>query len=482
MLKKISSKKQYLAFSAILAGLLLTLTLSTHFVTAQNGGGGNNFSGAIYTSLGDGSSVNTNKYASKPEVYLNGGPQNMNANGLPDGTYYFQVTDPSGATLLSSDNAVCRQLQVVNGAVAGAAAAAGACAHANGTFNAANNSTPVRLIPFDDTPNNGGEYKVHLIRQTSQTNIDPNNPKVINFREADSKTDNFKVDKPIIPDCTTAMLKGLKFFDADANGLQGALEPGLAGVQVSISVDGGAPVVVTTIADGSWSYEIPVGSTYKVCENLPITCPADIPGSYWVQTAPAKDSLGEQCYSGTVANCNDIAGLNFGDLSFAPAKGGLTLGFWSNKNGQAVMKSTDNFTSALLFLSGSLCLKDNTGADFNPTTFPQFRTWLLSGNAVNMAYMLSVQLSATSLDVRYSYLNDNTIVDASSLGLGLVKIGTLRNAASTSLCSPNGNLTFTGNPLRQDQEILKNALDAINNNRLPMATSSPAGVCYPPAP
>lgn len=451
------------------------LSLTTRFVTAQ-GNGGNNFFGAIFTSMGDGATVNQNKYASKADVYLNGGPQNQNANGLPNGTYYFQVTDPSGATLLSTDNAVCRQLLVVNGAVAGAT---GPCPHANGAFNPANNSTPVQLIPFDDTPNNGGEYKVHLIRQTSQTSIDPNNPKVILFREADSKTDNFKVDKPIAPGCTTAMLKGVKFFDADANGIKAALEPGLAGVRVSIIVDGGIPAVVTTLADGSWSYEIPVGSTYKVCEILPITCPADIPGSYWVQTAPVKDSLGEQCYSGKVTNCNDIAGLNFGDLSFGPAKGGLTLGFWSNKNGQAVMKSTDNFASALLFLSDNLCLKDYNGADFNPTSYPQFRTWLLGGNAVNMAYMLSVQLSATSLDVRYSYLSDNTIVDASSLGLGLVKIGILRTAANDSLCGPNGNRTFTGNPLRKDQEILKNALDAINNNRLPMATSSPAGVCYP---
>jgi hypothetical protein len=36
------------------------------------------FSGAIYTSLGDGTVVNQNLYASKPLVYLNGGPQNDN--------------------------------------------------------------------------------------------------------------------------------------------------------------------------------------------------------------------------------------------------------------------------------------------------------------------------------------------------------------------------------------------------------------------
>ena len=68
------------------------------------------FNGAIYTTTFEGQTVNANTFSSKNAVYLSGGPQNQNANGLPDGTYYFQVTDPSGANLLSSDPAVCRQL------------------------------------------------------------------------------------------------------------------------------------------------------------------------------------------------------------------------------------------------------------------------------------------------------------------------------------------------------------------------------------
>ena len=117
-------------------------------------------SGAIYTSLGDGTVVNQNLYNLKSDVYLNGGPQNEHGSGLPDGTYYFQVTDPSGGTLLSSDPAKCRQLIVAGGVVAGPT---GPCPHAPGVTNPANGSTSVQLIPFDDTPNAGGEYKVWLI-------------------------------------------------------------------------------------------------------------------------------------------------------------------------------------------------------------------------------------------------------------------------------------------------------------------------------
>src|SRR5207249_1864274 len=62
--------------------------------------------GAIFTTDQFGSTVNKNLYASKPEVYLDGGPGSnapATAAGLPDGVYVFQVTDPPGKVLLSTD-------------------------------------------------------------------------------------------------------------------------------------------------------------------------------------------------------------------------------------------------------------------------------------------------------------------------------------------------------------------------------------------
>src|ERR1700720_4239952 len=53
--------------------------------------------GAIFTTNSGGTQVNGNLYLSKTDVYLNGGPQNKQDPGLvPDGTYYCQVTHPSG--------------------------------------------------------------------------------------------------------------------------------------------------------------------------------------------------------------------------------------------------------------------------------------------------------------------------------------------------------------------------------------------------
>ena len=53
--------------------------------------------GAIFTTLADGSAVNHNHYAAKPDVYLDGGPSGGSPSGaaaLDPGDYYFQVTDP----------------------------------------------------------------------------------------------------------------------------------------------------------------------------------------------------------------------------------------------------------------------------------------------------------------------------------------------------------------------------------------------------
>src|SRR5262249_5840439 len=117
--------------SGRLPGLLAALAVLALFVSAAPASA-QNFSGSIFTTFADGTKVNGNIYPSKPAVYLNGGPQNEHSQGLPDGTYYFQVTDPAAKVLLSTDNISCRQLLVAGGIVTGAT---GPCPHANGSQN-----------------------------------------------------------------------------------------------------------------------------------------------------------------------------------------------------------------------------------------------------------------------------------------------------------------------------------------------------------
>src|SRR5215470_10711717 len=159
-------------------------------------------SGAIFTTVADGSEVNFNIYPSKDAVYLDGGPgpgAPQTAAGLDDGTYFFQVTDPSGKTLLSTDPVLCRQFTVAGGIIT-SVAASGACAHNTG-IDVDHGALTVQLIPYDDTPNPGGEYKV-WVTMVSDYACNPPTPTQVDctvkgskhgFVPADSKTDNFKV-------------------------------------------------------------------------------------------------------------------------------------------------------------------------------------------------------------------------------------------------------------------------------------------------
>lgn len=294
----------------VLFALVAISAASVYFFSTPSLASG--MSGAIYTSTFNGQSVNENHYSNKEAVYVNGGPQNEDIEGLPDGTYYFQVTNPSGSVLLSTDPASCRQLIVANGKVA--AAEGPACQHATGIPNSSNGSTPVQLAPFADSPNNGGEYKVWLIRQTSNTSIAPDGMHLI-FKNSDAKTDNFKV---IFAPCTNcnpnSTLSGKKFYDGNTNGLLNEGEGPVQGVQISIEVTVGGVTssnLVTTDESGNWSLVVPTGAIYSVGEFLPGTGP-DQQDSHWVQTAPVADGEGFQGYGGT-AN-GDQSGLDFGNV------------------------------------------------------------------------------------------------------------------------------------------------------------------------
>src|ERR1700730_11600399 len=95
-----------------LVGALCIVAASS---TAQAG-----VSGAIFTTTINGSAMNANQYDSKCAVYLDGGPgphAPAKAAGLPDGNYYFQVTDANGVQLLRTGPVSNRQFHVSGGII-----------------------------------------------------------------------------------------------------------------------------------------------------------------------------------------------------------------------------------------------------------------------------------------------------------------------------------------------------------------------------
>lgn len=197
-------------------------------------------SGAIFTTLPDGSEVNFNHFPTKQDVYLDGGPgpgAPQTAAGLDDGTYVFQVTDPSGKVLLSTDAARCRQFTASGGVIS--AVVDTDCEHVTGV-DIDHAATTVQLFPYLDTPNNGGVYKVWVttvedfLAGCAEFGV-ANGLNVVDcgsaggnrhgFVPAHSKTDNFKVgDLPIVEIDTVFRqaggdpIDGLKVKWTDTNG------------------------------------------------------------------------------------------------------------------------------------------------------------------------------------------------------------------------------------------------------------------------
>jgi len=245
-------------------------------------------SGAIFTTVEDGTRVNANLFEQREDVYLDGGPgphAPAEAAGLPEGDFFFQVTDPSGKDLLSTDHITCRRFHVNANGVIDAAFdgtnytwargdwTAAPCRYAEGVDGDHGDlgAITVQLYPYDQTPNNGGVYKVWATRVTDYAgdiNLVPVGRKdqvngegwepgnAHGFVPAASRTDNYKVLRhgpPFEPPWLTIA----KFHDADLDGQFDFGEEAVVGWTVSgvdpVGVAFSAYTPFGTYADtGTW--------------------------------------------------------------------------------------------------------------------------------------------------------------------------------------------------------------------------------------
>ncbi len=346
---------------AILGGVLLA---SLSLMRGTSNSSAAPLSGAIFTTTPNGGVVNENvHYASKKEVYLDGGPPPnapQTAAGLPDGDYVFQVTDPPGKVLLSEDASKCRVFRVSNGVIVALRdktiggfvdhATSDAC-HVNDGPDGAAGATGkhdtnidgdhgppaivVQLMPFFDTPNPGGVYKAWVIPLSRYVanggnpeaalvqQCAPNGKPVQNCNGGavkigyqrdpgfgppgdEVKTDNFKVREFFPPE-----IKVRKFHDLNRDGIwQQPAEPEI-GVDQCVNASG-----LIVPCPGGWPYDFtePVdGGTITNAFYTPNVHVAGIPGTYtacefhlngWSQSAAYLDGVkhnGDQCVSVNVA-------------------------------------------------------------------------------------------------------------------------------------------------------------------------------------
>ena len=402
-----SKWRRAVVVAAVLTAAVSLLTTTSHMAAPNTG--------AIFTTDVTCSGTNVNIFVNKSDVYVDGGPAHEGAAGLPDGFYYIQVTEPGGTLLGTSvGSATPTPMHVTNGKF-------DQCYQLEAVVIKASDSTP----GYDDTTNGGGEYKVW---------VSPNS----DF--SGGKTDNFKVQVNLP---ATSTLNVNKFYDANANGINDDGQP-ITGWKIRITDDVElfrfTPVSVIVAPDD-----------YIVTEFDPAE-------TNWIHTTsnPVNVTVG----------AGESKTVEFGNLCLGPG-GGHTLGFWSNKNGQATMNDGGSVCSELTLLN-NLFLRNAGGTRMNfGCDYTAFRNWILGATATNMAYMLSAQLAAMELNVEAGFVNGSTLVYApgtnSANGLGFATVDALMSEANAEL-TIHGT-AFAGDSWRSYQEALKNALDKANNNQ-----------------
>jgi hypothetical protein len=375
-------------------------------------------SGAVFTTNSTCGGTDLNIYSDKGDVYVDGGPSHPGAAGLPDGAYYVKVTEPDG-TVLGSSNATT-PVSVTNGEFDQCYRLSTIVKSTSSTFT---------TNGYDTTSNAGGEYKLWVC----------DNPL---FTVSGCKTDNFKVRlSETTPE--TATLRVRKFYDANANGTRDNGEAFITGWKVRIQ--DGIDYIRFTPAN-----LVVEPDTYTVTEFAPLE-------TNWFRTTTNPVVL--------ALAANEDKTAEFGNVCVGPG-GGHTLGYWSNKNGQATINDGGTSAPELASLT-ALNLRNANGSDFNPATYTAFRTWLLSATATNMAYMLSAQFAAMTLNVESGIVDGSSLVyapgTASANSLGFATINALMTEANAQLLA--NPVTVASGAARTAQAAIKNALDAANNNQ-----------------
>lgn len=429
--------------------------------------------GAIHTSDRTGNVVDGNTYNRDRDVYLLGGPganAPCSAAGLPDGNYYFQVTDPSGAALLSLDSILDREVVVSGGVIT---------RHVTGThrtYNGPCGSKVVQLIPFAPTPNAGGEYKVWL---TPVAAFDLAGGGFHGFQARASKTDNFKIKSGRRTD--QSVITGYKFFDHSEDGIWNPgtdpAEVPIGGWRIEILRNGVLDGVTYTDEAGRYTFlRDQDDTTWTIREIAPGGFIGDgIAGAIWLAMTPRSGTV--------VTNADQVRGPDFGNLSFEVKPGvGRTKGFWHNQNGRDMLAVCDPHWREVLTVRNGIpiCLRRNISSPDPlvsifaplplPATFAQahddFANWIVGDPALGHGgFILSTQVAAAILNRECGFMQFTTYVDRFQNGV-LVSFEDMIRGVSGLLCHPDAGLTGPQDPaqaLREQMLACINEFGGINS-------------------
>lgn len=297
--------------------------------------------GAVYTT--DINGVAKDSFPTGPEVYLAGGPTpsaGCSGVGLADGLYYFQVTDPSGATLLSGDRLPDRVVRVVGGVFDSASSTH---AVANGPCG----SKVVQLFPFIRAPNGGGEYKAWLTPVASHVPGGPN----FGFLSDKSKAAFFRLQSG--PPVQEVAIEGTVYFDFDEDGVYdpgGSVDVPIPGWRVEIDGVG----VTFSDQDGHYAFIRDEGTQHVLDSMAPAPGYVGAVDGRWAPTSPI---------SVQVVAAAPVTTVDFGLLYLINTPQFATSQqFWQSTGEQLLIASGQKWRRVI----NSLCLRDNFTVPFPP--------------------------------------------------------------------------------------------------------------------
>ena len=245
---------------------------------------------------------------------------------------------------------------------------------------------------------------------------------------------------------------GYKFYDYNLNGIWDPDEDPVKDFRIELWNETSCITYTTTGVNGSYCFDFLGSGIYIVKEVLP---------SNWINTTIAEVAIEVP---------SEVTTVNFSNVCLKPSMGGKTLGFWSNKNGQALINSSD--IPALNALT-NLYKPENWSyppfiGDLS-TEKTQIKNYLLNATAKDMRWMLSAQLIATKLNLLHGFISNSTMLyvgPSSYVPTGFITIGKIVQNAYDALA---------GND-RVAQTYWKDLLNGINNNWYRYVCPEP---CYP---
>lgn len=165
--------------------------------------------GNVFVSTSGGVVPDDGLFQTAQAPYLNAGPRgnakcSSSSGGLKDdGDYYFQVTDPSGRVLLSTDSIEDRRFRVSGGRIV-------SVSESHGSVSGRCRDVLVQLFPFTTTSNREGDYKLWIVPANL---YDARRGGAFGFPQKGSATHNFKLAPPAPADVDSDGDGIMDFYD-----------------------------------------------------------------------------------------------------------------------------------------------------------------------------------------------------------------------------------------------------------------------------